>query len=108
MEKQLAKIQNITMGQGGYQGAQLGIEIIFSGKGWGIATFWGHWGGKRDDNCKWTEESRLKHLGEVFIKVDDLLRKAKVNYLHELIGIPVEVTIDNGTFVDFRILEEVL
>lgn len=108
MEKQLAKISNITMGGGGYQGAQLGISITFSGKNWGIGTFWGHWGGKRDDNCKWTEEERLKYLGEIFLKVEKLLKDAKVNHLHELIGIPVEVTSENSMFKDFRVLTEVL
>lgn len=40
--------------------------------------------------------------------VNDILKAAKVNYVSELINKPVEVTIENDTFKDFRILTEVL
>lgn len=40
--------------------------------------------------------------------VNDILKAAKVNYVSELINKPVEVTIENNTFKNFRILTEVL
>ena len=40
--------------------------------------------------------------------INDILKDAKVNYVSELINKPVEVTIENNTFKDFRILTEVL
>lgn len=40
--------------------------------------------------------------------VHQILKDAKVNYVSELINKPVEVTIEDNTFKDFRILTEVL
>ena len=40
--------------------------------------------------------------------IDRILEDAKVNYVSELLNKPVEVTIENNTFKDFRILTEVL
>lgn len=41
-------------------------------------------------------------------KVTEILKDAKVNYVDELINIPVEVTIENQFFKSFRVLTEVL
>ena len=38
----------------------------------------------------------------------DLLEKAKVNNFYDLVGIPVEATIDGQSLKEWRILEEVL
>jgi hypothetical protein len=40
--------------------------------------------------------------------ISKLLNEAKVHNVYELKGIPVEVTLENNTFKDFRILTEVL
>lgn len=40
--------------------------------------------------------------------VNDILKSAKVNYVSELVGIPVEVVMKYNLFMDFRILTEVL
>lgn len=40
--------------------------------------------------------------------VHQILKDAKVNYVSELINKPVEVTMEDNTFKDFRILTEVL
>lgn len=41
-------------------------------------------------------------------KVTEVLKDAKVNYIDELVNIPVEVTIENNIFKSFRVLTEVL
>lgn len=108
IENVLMKIESVTLGSGGYQGAMFGVSFTFSTKSTGIGTFWGAWGGKRSDHAKWTEQDRLNQLGEMCLKIDKLLTEAKVSSLDKLKGIPVEVTIENNTFKDFRILTEVL
>ena len=50
--------------------------------------------------CKWKNLNREE--------VDRILEDAKVNYVSELVNKPVEVTMKNNTFTDFRILTEVL
>ena len=50
------------------------------------------------------EESITKSVEEV----NQILKDAKVNYVSELVNKPVEVTMENNTFKDCRILTEVL
>ena len=58
--------------------------------------------------CKWGEFSRADAIVKTVEFVNKILKDAKVNYVSELINKPVEVTIENNTFKDFRILTEVL
>lgn len=59
-------------------------------------------------NCRWEESERQQAITVSIEKVAETLKKAKVNYVSELKNKPVEVTIENNTFKDFRILTEVL
>ena len=59
-------------------------------------------------NCKWETRERTETITQTIEFVNDILKAAKVNYVSELINKPVEVTIENNTFKDFRILTEVL
>jgi hypothetical protein len=63
---------------------------------------------KCSEYCKWTEEDRNKQRAEMCEKVNQLILDAKVEYVDQLAGKPVELTIENNTFKDFRILTEVL
>ena len=59
-------------------------------------------------NCKWGTKERTEAVTQTVEFVNNILKAANVNYVSELIGKPVEVTIENNTFKDFRILTEVL
>ena len=58
--------------------------------------------------CKWEKYDRADAVVKTVEFVDKILKDAKVNHVSELINKPVEVTIENNTFKDFRILTEVL
>lgn len=58
--------------------------------------------------CKWESESREQVLVNSMAQVNQILNDAKVNYVSQLVNKPVEVTIENNCFKDFRILTEVL
>ena len=58
--------------------------------------------------CRWGDQSRADAITKSVEFVDKILRDAKINYVSQLVGKPVEVTIENSTFKDFRILTEVL
>ena len=58
--------------------------------------------------CVWGKNEREKEITKVFEIVNDILKDAKVNYVSELIGKPVEVIVINDRFKEFRILTEVL
>lgn len=60
------------------------------------------------DQCLWSEEEREKAITALAEFLRDLLKDAKCNYVSELIGKPVEVTLRHNTFVRFRVLTEVL
>jgi hypothetical protein len=104
----LGKISQISFGYGGYQDVQFGVSFLFQGDGWGCGDFWGHWGTDRTDFTQWTEESRIKHLGETCMKIRDILSHAKVSTLDELKNVPVEVTFVDNCISSWRILKEVL
>lgn len=58
--------------------------------------------------CRWEEAEREAAITASIEKVYQILKDAKVNYVSELINKPVEVTIEENCFKDFRILTEVL
>lgn len=61
------------------------------------------------EDCKWTtKEERRIAIEEQMDAVYKLLNDAKVCTVDQLKNKPVEVTLENNTFKDFRILTEVL
>ena len=56
----------------------------------------------------WTTEERQCGITKSVDEVHKILKDAKVNYVSQLVGKPVEVEIDGNTFKNFRILTEVL
>lgn len=112
MKKELGKISRVHFGHGGYQDAQIGLFLTLEGTGWGVQTqFSGGWSMmiKHSPGCKWTEEGRVKNCGEMVLRISELLIKAKVDDVAELVGVPVEATFDDSRKLEsFRILEEVL
>ena len=58
--------------------------------------------------CKWSHEERADAFLKQAEDIDRILKDAKVNYVSELKGKPVEVVIESSTFKSFRILTEVL
>lgn len=58
--------------------------------------------------CKWKKMNREATIIKSIEEVNRILKDAKVNYVSELLNKPVEVTMEDNTFKDFRILTEVL
>lgn len=85
----------------------IGLQLGFEMGGCGIMD-----GGKYtvniSDQCKWEELNRSDTVTKKIEEVNKILQDAKCNYVSELKNKPVEVTIENNTFKDFRILTEVL
>lgn len=59
-------------------------------------------------SCNWKEKNREEIITRSVEAVERILKDAKVSYVSQLIGKPVEVTIEDNCFHDFRILTEVL
>ena len=107
-KKVLGKIDFVEFGMVRDYPFLTGIQFGFKlGDGCGIMD-----GGKYTVNiskdCKWDRAERESAITISVERIYECLKDAKVNYVSELIGKPVEVTIENNTFRDFRILTEVL
>lgn len=111
MEKMLGKIESVYFGIGGYQDAQLGLHMSFSGGAWGVGwseSVWDPETIKHTEHTQWTEESRDKQLADLCRQISKYLKEAKVNSVDKLKGVPVEVTFEGNTIKSWRILTEVI
>lgn len=85
----------------------IGLQLCFKMGSSGVGD-----GGKYTVNispeAKWKDLNREATITKYIEEVSRILEDAKVNYVSELLNKPVEVTMENNTFKDFRILTEVL
>ena len=107
-EKLLGKITRAEYGTVKEYSFLIGLQLSFSMNGSGVSD-----GGKYtlniDKECKvWEENQRSQAVTENIENLYQLLNDAKVNYVSQLVGRPVEVTIEDNSFRGFRILTEVL
>jgi hypothetical protein len=111
MEKKLGKIESVSFGLGGYQGAMIGLHVTLGDGGWGVCDTESAWDAeqiKHTEHTKWTEEDRDKQYSEIMRSVSKLLSQAKVESIDKLKGIPIEASFDGMVLKDWRILKEVL
>jgi len=106
--KELGRIADISFGLGGYQDVMLGVTVQLGTRSWGVADFNGTWSFPPSEGAKWTLEDQTKQWGEMCRWVASLLEDAKKQKLSELVNVPVEVTMEDGRLVSWRILKEVL
>lgn len=85
---ELGKISSVKLGFGGYQDVQFGLSLTFEMPGSGVQTFI-------------TGENTL-------LKIEFLLKSAKIDDLQKLKNIPVQITFENSVLKSWRILTEVL
>lgn len=108
-ETKLGKITEASFGLGGYQDIMMGASFTFEGAGWAIAEFRGTWADPPSPQAQWTVESQTQLFADTTRWLKDILGKAKVKSLDQLVGVPVEVTIANdGSLESWRVLTEVL
>lgn len=112
VRKELARIQSVRFGFGGYQGAMFGASFTLGGRGWGVGDFWGAWAPgvvDPDDHCKWTEADRIAQLADLCGRLSRLMKEAGVEDIGGLANKPIEVTFKNHNTLDsWRLLTEVL
>jgi len=108
METRLGKIRKAEFGWGSYNDIMLGLTVDLGGESWGVGDHKGATGVPHTEFCKWTDAERRTSLGDAVMWLGDLLTKAKVRSVSELVGKPVEVTFEGNLLKSWRILEEVL
>lgn len=109
-ERKIGKIQDIGFGKCGYQNACIGIWFSLGSdkNGWGCGDDWSAWDFKPSEGAKWTEETRVRLLGEIVLRISKIMKDAKVEQLSDLKGKPVEVTFENNALKSWRILKEAI
>ena len=111
MEKKLGKIESISFGLGGYQGAMIGLHVTLGNGSWGVGDSRAQWDAEMiscSEHSKWSESDRDVWYAEIMRYVSKLLRDAKVDSVEKLKGKPIEATFDGNTLKEWRILTEVL
>ncbi len=109
-EKELGKITFAEFGQCSDRPFLFGLHLCFEFGGGGSGCC---------DGCKYTVnvheeckydnvDDKYKRILEIIEFVDKTLKDAKVNHVSELVNKPVEVTLKDSWFKDFRILTEVI
>jgi hypothetical protein len=110
-EKYLGKISSAEFGLGGYQDATIGLHLGFEFNGSYVSwcdTAWSPTLIPCNENTKWSEDDRSGRMAEIVNRLDKVLNESNVKSVKNLVGIPVEVIIDDGSLVEWRILTEVL
>jgi hypothetical protein len=111
MEKRLGKIESVSFGLGGYQGAMLGLHVTLGDGSWGVGVTKANWDAEQIEwskHTQWTEEERDGWYAEIMRYVSKLLKDAKVDSVDKLKGKPIEATFDGTMLKEWRILTEVL
>jgi hypothetical protein len=106
----LGKIMHAEFGFGGYNDDMIGLNLTFSGKGWGIGDFMGFWANDPSTSANWSLHDQDIQFAEIMRKVRKFLREANVDSISKLKGKPVEVSISDATntLYSWRILTEVI
>lgn len=94
-QKFLGKISSFRIGNTGYQNCQFGLDISFDFTGRGITT------------TIIADDSRDASV-EFVEKLQSILSDSKKESIDQLIGVPVELTIENQRLQFWRVLKEVL
>lgn len=107
--KILGKIESAEIGKLADYPFMFGLLLKFSLEGGGsFVCDGGRYTVNLNKECKWKESEWQQEIKKAVEHIFDTLNAAKVRNVSDLVGIPVEVTIENNGFKDFRILTEVL
>lgn len=108
MSKILGRINRATFGFGGYDGAMFGITVDLRSEATGVGDFNGTWADPPSPHAKWTVEDQSKHFSDCCRLLIRTLREAKKQHVGQLVGTPVEITLDNNSLKSWRVLTEVI
>jgi hypothetical protein len=106
-EKFLGKITSAEFGTFKERPFLIGLHLVFKIKPY-VVTDGGKYCVNISKECDWGDDSRVEVITQYVEFVGKILEDANCNYVSELVNKPVEVTIENSTFKDFRILTEVI
>ena len=112
-EKYLGKITSVKFGHMGYQDAMIGLRLGFQFDECMSVTkeycTWDPERMKRSPNASCSQNMlALKTMTNMVCLISKILIEAKVDNINNLVGIPVEVVIEDCELKSWRVLTEVL
>lgn len=108
-KKVLGKIESAQFGTVPDYPFLLGLQLQFAFADSGHIGCGGRYTVNVSPACQWSRHGeREQRITQSIDFLNQVLTDAKVHYVTELNNKPVEVEIENNTFVGFRILTEVL
>lgn len=107
-KKYLGKITSAEFGKINDYPMYMGLLLEFMFDGNRYVGDGGKFAINMSKDCKWSAEERRLTIEERMDAVYKLLNDAKAITVSQLKNKPVEITVENNTFKDFRILTEVL
>jgi hypothetical protein len=108
IEKNLGRIRGIHFGMGGYDDAMFGLTISLGDDSSFVTDFRGTWAFSPSESTKWTLEDQTELWGVMCRWIVSLLQDSKKKNLLDLVGTPVEITLENNRLLSWRILKEVI
>lgn len=108
MIKYLGKITSAEFGKVSDYPYLMGLQLFFQLSDKSQIGDGGKYTVNLSKSCRWEESDRNVAVTAAMDKVNAVLTDAKVDCVSSLVNKPVEVTVENNTFKDFRILTEVL
>ncbi|MED1436940.1 MULTISPECIES: hypothetical protein [Bacillus cereus group] len=107
-QKYLGKIVKAEFGTHRDRPFLMGLQLEFRFDNGGVSCGSRHLININND-CKWdSEEDKNTAYQRVLKELAFVLKEAKVNTVSELVGKPIEITIENQMYKSFCILTEVL
>ena len=103
--KVLGKIESVSFGFIPEREFLFGLSLTFRFESGGVQ---GNDTINIGKECKWTITERQRAIAEMIDRVAEVMRAAKVLDVADLKGKPVEVTLEDDWYKEFRILTEVL
>ena len=107
-EKILGKILDVRFGFIRDYPFLFGLDLTFKLANSGGVGSGGKYTVNISKECKWSEADRNSAIAKTVDNLIKIMEDANVTNVCDLKNKPVEVTLENNTFKDFRILTEVL
>lgn len=107
--KYLGKIEKAEFGTWRDRPFLMGLQLEFRFDGNSGVSCGGRHLINISEHCGWeSEDEKHKAYQKVLEETNRILQDAKVNMVSELVGKPIEISIEDQMYKEFRILTEVL
>ncbi len=107
-KKEFGRIIKVGYGFGGYQDVEFGASFTLGTDALQVRDFWGVFSNEVPEDANWTDADQTKIFADTIRRIISIMRKARVQEIHDLINTPIELIYDGNMLKRWRILTEVI